>query len=211
MGDVTTDQLQNIINKTEPTITKKISWGDDQEKIFEICKKYYELCLACAKDSDLYDSFTNPKNTIAFLTDGKLHGESKYVFYFDGEEKIPFEGVGMILPKQGLEIVLDHHTAWPTLLITPKDKIADDDKQKIISIKESPMVVEKVVLSDRGESQTVAKVNKDAPTATMNLGIDDLDNYNQTLVMPNYIPNTDMLLTIKANENAEAEIIMTCC
>lgn len=211
MENSKTDQLQSIINKAEPAVSKKIAWGDDQEKIFEICRKYYELCLACAKDSDLYDAFTNPKKTIAFLTDGKLHDQSKYVFYFDDEEKIPFEGVGMTLPKQGLEIVLDHHTAWPTLLVTPKEKIADNDHQKIITVKESPMVVEKVVLSDRGESQTVAKVNKDKPTASMNLGIDDLDNYNQTLVMPNYIPNTDMLLTIKANEKADAEIIMTCC
>ena len=200
------NRLQEIVNK--PNTRKIEGWGNNQEKIFDICKKYFELCLACAVDRDLHDSFINPKNTVAFLTDGKLHGESDYVFYFDNDPTKPFEGVGMTLPKQGLTIVLERHIAWPTLYITPKQDAID---QKVITIKESPMVVEKVVLSDRGESQVVEKVDKDDLSATMDLGVADIEHYNQTLVMPNYIPNTDMLLTIKANEKADAEIIMTCC
>ncbi|WP_282089852.1 hypothetical protein [Aquimarina algiphila] len=212
-----TNVLEPIINKSgkksilDPIINNSelisSGWSDDQEKIYDICKNYFELCLACARDEFLYNSFMDPRKTVFFLTDGKWKnpetGDYEYVFVKD--EK-PWQGVGMTLPEE-IKIIFDPHVAWPTLYITSK---ADKKHQNTITIKEAPLLVE---VTENSKTPSLKIISKEEPSEHLELPIskDEIKDYDQTLIMPSYVPNMDMLLNVKLKDSKDPEIIMTCC
>jgi len=178
-------------------------WNESQKQIYFIAEQYYDLSLKCAKNKDLLDTFQDPSNTVAFLTNGKKN--DKYIWIEDGK---PWEGCGMKLPEN-TRVILDYETTWPNLYFTKKG-----DGKETITVKESPLFVKvfsngpdgiktmkRDLLNEIGESKVVL------PFDTK-----DLNDYDAILLMPCFIPNKDMLTKVYCRDNREqAEIILTSC
>lgn len=178
-------------------------WNESQKQIYYIADRYYELSLKCALNKKLLDSFQDPTNTVAFLTDGKKNGE--YVWF---EEEQPWEGCGMKLPKN-TRVILDYETAWPTLYFTKKG-----DSKETIAVKESPLFVQVFAHGKEGINTQKRELLPEMDESKVVLPFDtkDLQNYDAILVMPCFVPNKDMLTKVFCRDNQrDAEIILTSC
>ncbi len=171
------------------------------EQIYDIYRRYYDLSLRCAKNKTLLETFQNPTNTVAFMTDGKKNGE--YVWIEDGQ---PWEGCGMKIPEN-TRVILDYETAWPNLYFTKKD-----ESKETITIKESPLFVQVFKNGQNGIGTLKRELLEESGESKVVLPFDtkDLKDYDAILVLPCFIPNKDMLTKVFCRDNQEkAEIILT--
>ncbi|TPN85139.1 hypothetical protein [Aquimarina algicola] len=176
----------------------------NQQQIYHICEKYFELSLRCFKNEDLLNTFQDPAKTVAFLTDGK----SKTNEYIWEENGIPWTGCGMKLPTN-TKVILDYETSWPTIYFTKKGI-----EHETITIKESPLFV-KVFSHGQNGIKTLSREllsESDELKVVLPFDTNDLKNYDAILIMPCFIPNKDMLTKVYCSDNKEnAEIILTSC
>jgi len=184
----------NVIEKSKASISHE-SWDEDQTITYDICEKYFTLCLKCGKDSVLNRKFQDPENTVAFLTDGILKDGS----LIKDENGKMWEGCGMKLP-QNTRVILDYAVAWPTIYITNSDHT--------ITVKESPLSVD--AYSNKPGSKPYRKNLEQGENAEIILPftVEELKKYSATLVMPCFVPNTDMLTKITCKDSDDKEIIL---